>query len=301
MASTHKLGISPVTRPARPSPEPPGAAAEGANAFKRFCTPSLSSRRTPDHAELVERARYHLRGAAWRRLETSVGELQTYAFMPDSKPIASVLLVHGWTAEAAFLGAFADFLRRRGFRAVLLDLPAHGQSEGTETSLVECGRAVLDVAEALGPFQFALGHSIGAMAAAMAGEGHAPLPRAYPFEAYVLIAMPNEFSRVTAEFGEELGLSPAAQLDFEARLEALAHREIDAFTGAGLIRATRRPTLLMHARDDADVAFDCAIEMAKACGNAKLVTFDGLGHRAILYAPPVVRAAAAFLRERVGR
>ncbi len=271
----------------------------GAQALRLFCTPALSSRRGPDHETLVDRARFHLRAARTATFATSSGDLATYTFEPDREPLADVLLVHGWSAEAAFLGAFAEFLRRRGFRAVLVDLPAHGRSTGRETNLVDCARSVLEVAEAAGPFSFALGHSIGAMAVLMAGEGKSPLPRAYPFESYVLVSMPDRFEDVTRDFGAELELSPAAQRDFEKRLEKLAERRIADFTGCTLLASTNKPTLLLHSRDDEDVPFACAQAMNAARPNADLLAFDGLGHRAILYAPPVVRAAAAFLAAKV--
>jgi pimeloyl-ACP methyl ester carboxylesterase len=270
------------------------AETDGARAFRVFCTPSLSSRRGPDHHTLVERARHHLRSAQAARTATSRGQIQTYVFEPAAPAIASVLVVHGWTGEAAFMGAFADFLRRRGFRAVLMDMPAHGLSEGTATTLMDCARAVLDVAETMGPFHFALGHSIGAMAVLTAGEGRRPLPRAYPFGAYALVASPDRFADVTAQFAKELSLSAAAQRSFERRLERLAQRTLADFTGARLVAATSRPTLVLHSRDDDDVPFAAATSLA-AAPNATLAAFDGLGHRAILYSPPAVRAAAAFL------
>lgn len=282
-------------------PDGPAAEAAGSHAFELFCTPARSSRRAEDHDKLVARARFHLRHAEPRAIGTSVGRIQTYRFEPDTEPLASVLLVHGWTGEAAFMGAFGDFLRRRGYRAVLMDMPAHGNSEGSETSLFDCARAVLEVAEALAPVRFALGHSVGAMAALTVGEGHFPLPRSYPFEAYVLISMPDGFVDVTRNFGAELGLGPAAQRIFEQRLENLAGRSIFDFTGAKLLTAVARPTLLLHARDDSEVPFACAETIAGAVTDkARLLPFDNLGHRAILYAPPAVRAACAFLNEQLG-
>ncbi len=267
----------------------------GRRAFDLFCTPSQSSRRAPDHDTLVQRARHHLRSATRARIATTKGHLQIYRFVPDTIPLARVLLVHGWTGEAAFMAAFGDYLRRRGFEAVLMDLPAHGESEGDWASLFDCAQAVLEVAEAFAPVRFALGHSIGAMALLTAGEGHAPLPRAYPFEAYVLVAMPDLFADVTKTFGDELGLAPPALRNFEQRLEALAHRSIDAFTGSELLSATGRPTLLIHSRDDDEVPFTCAEAMTRRRPDVVLEAVDGLGHRAILYAPPAIRAAASFL------
>jgi pimeloyl-ACP methyl ester carboxylesterase len=114
------------------------------------------------------------------------------------------------------------------------------------------------------------------------------------FEAYVLVAMPDRFGDVTRRFGDEQALSPAALRLFERRLERLAERRIADFTGSNLLTATGRPTLLLHARDDQEVPFADA-ERLSAIPGAELRGFDGLGHRMILYAPPAIRAAAAFL------
>ena len=267
----------------------------GAHAFEVFCTPALSSLRTPDHDLLTQRARYHLRSAERRRIRTSAYEIQTYTYWPSREPVASVLLVHGWSGEAAFMGAFAERLRRAGYRAVIMDMPAHGHSEGQEATLFECAQAIVDVSESLGGVDFALGHSIGGMALLTAGEGRFPLRNAYPFQAYVLVAMPDAISDVTRKFGARFGLTPAAQRVFERRLEVLARRRISDFSGTTLLAATGRPTLLIHARDDAEVPFTCASNMAQAAPKVRLQAVDGGGHRAILYAPPAIRAAVTFL------
>jgi pimeloyl-ACP methyl ester carboxylesterase len=266
----------------------------GARAFRRFCTPALSSCRSVDHDRLVERARFHLRSASAHRLATSVGTLQTYVFEPKGGCDTSVLLVHGWTGEAAFMSAFAEYLCRRGLRSVLLDLPAHGQSAGRQTTLMDCAHAVHEVAAAMSPIRFAIAHSIGGLAVLVAGEGRRPMPSPRLFEAYVLVAMPDRFGDVTRRFGDEQALSSAALRAFERRLEGLAERRIADFTGSNLLAATRRPTLLLHARDDQEVPFADA-ERLSAMTSVELQGFDGLGHRMILYAPPVIRAAAAFL------
>ena len=267
----------------------------GAHAFRRFCTPHLSSHRSADHDRLVESARHHLRSAHVQRLATSVGHIQTYVFEPAVRSPASVLLVHGWTGEAAFMGVFADYMRRRGLRAVLLDLPAHGQSERRRTTLMDCAHAVREVAAAMGPIRFVIGHSVGGLAALVAGEGRSPMPGPYVFEAYVLVAVPDRFADVTRRYGEERGLTPIGLRAFERRLERVAARKIADFTGSNLLTATGRPTLLLHARNDQEVPFADAERLAASVPLAELHPFDDLGHRAILYAPPAVRAAAAFL------
>jgi pimeloyl-ACP methyl ester carboxylesterase len=282
-----------------PLPEAQTPQLWGDFAFRRFCTPRLSRHRSSDHELLVERARFHLRHASPARLETSKGRLQTYVFEPDGPAVASVLFVHGWTGEAAFMTALAEPFRRRGFRAVLFDLPAHGRSEGEHTSLMACAHAVREVAEALGPIEFVVGHSLGALAALLAGGGRPPMPRRYSFAGYVLVSAPNRFSEVTEAFSRELGLSPAAQRVYERQLEHLAQRSIAEFTGVRLLAETGQGALLLHARDDADVPFRNAEEFAAASPHVELQLFDGLGHRKILYAPPVVRAATSYVMRRL--
>jgi pimeloyl-ACP methyl ester carboxylesterase len=268
----------------------------GEFAFQRFCTPATSRYRSADHEVLVERARFHLRNASAVRVAARGCDLQAYVFEPEGAwNGASVLLVHGWTSEASFMTAFAEHFRKRGFRVVLFDFPAHGRSLPERASLIDCAHAVRHVAETLGPIEFVLAHSLGGMAALLAGGGGPPMPRACPFLGFVLVAMPNHFSVVTRTFGQDEGLSPEAQQAYEQRLEAIAQRRIADFTGINLLREAGRPALILHSRDDADVAFADAQEIAAACAGAELMAFDDMGHRKILYAPPAVRAATAYV------
>ena len=285
-------------RSAMPTPQTRGRGmptVAGARAFRRFCTPSLSSHRALDHDLLVERSRFHLRSAQRVLVPTVAGPVQTFTLAPVEPQIgASVLLVHGWTGEASFMSAPADFFRRRGFRSVLVDLPAHGDCQRSRASLFDCARAVADVAAVLGPFDIAFGHSVGALAALVAAGGLAPMHRKAEFAGLVLVAPPDRFQDVTRRFGTEGGLDARGQRSFERRLERLARRPIAAFTGGRLLTEADRPALIIHARDDAEVPFEDGARIAAACGRAELMAVDGLGHRAMLYAPPVARAAHGF-------
>jgi len=282
------------TRPARYGHLPPDLA--GDLAYKRFCQPDVSTRRTPDHAVLVERARFHLRNAQAFRIPTTEREVQAYLFEPDGGASrGSVLVAHGWTSEASFMAVFAEQLKRAGFRVVVFDQPGHGKSAQRSASLIDCARALQQVAEALGPFRFAVAHSMGSLATLLVGEGGPPMQHAYPFERYVLVSSPNEFVAITQEFADELELSEAATRSFERHVERVARRPISTFTGAKLLAATGRPALLLHSRDDGEVPYRNAEEIAAACPASRLMAVDGLGHRNILFAPPVIRAAISYL------
>ncbi len=272
---------------------PPAVA--GDLAYKQFLRPRLSSRRSSDHTLLAERARFHLRNADWIRVPTTRGEVQCYVFQPDGDARGAVLIAHGWTSEASFMAVFAEQLRRAGFRVITFDQPGHGKSEQERASLVDCAKALQEVVDALGPVRFAVTHSMGGLATLLAGEGGKPLGPPVLFERYVLVSSPNRFSAITQEFADELALDEAAQRVYERHLERIAHRSVAAFTAANLLAVTDRPALLIHSRDDTEVAFDNAEEIVAACPKAELLAVDGLGHRNILFAPPVIRGAISYL------
>ncbi|MBU1209852.1 MAG: alpha/beta hydrolase [Alphaproteobacteria bacterium] len=269
-------------------------------AFRRFCVPRFSEYRTRDHPVLVARARYHLRDAKVTRLMTSVGEVATYELLPDLGTegglLGSILVVHGWTSEASFMSALAEPLRRSGFRVVLADCPAHGRSRGERTNLVACAQAMVQVADDFGPFNGIVAHSMGALAALMAGAGQRPLSHAVVFDKYCLIAAPNKFSEVTKRFADRLGVSVRARRQFERQLERISHMPMRAFSGERFLRIVQRPALVIHSTDDHEVPFHNAVEMTEFSKEATLLALEGLGHRRVLYAPPVVRAVVGFFR-----
>lgn len=264
-------------------------------AFRNFCEPHRSERREAGHAFLVRRARRFLKDARQLTVPSPHGDIPVYIFEPETKtPRATILVAHGWTAEASFMTLFGERLRHMGARAILLDAPAHGKCKRTRASLVDYTESVLRVAEAFKP-DFALAHSMGCFAALHAGGGGPPFRHKYDFKRYVLIGPPNEFSQITREFADARNMTPTARATFERHLERVAHRSLAAFTASHLLRAANRPALLLHARDDFEVPISTSEAIAKACPPTKLIAFDGMGHRKILSSPQVVRAAVGFL------
>ncbi len=268
---------------------PPAMA--GDVAFRIFCTPELSQHRTADHDILTARARFHLRNARWHVLDTPAGEVQTYVYEPDGEARGTVLLVHGWTSEAAFMTAFAEPLRRSGMRVVAFDFPAHGLSPGRRTNLADCARAMLAVCDHYGPIDGVVAHSFGGFVALLVAEGGPPIDHAHHIGRFVLISCPNKLTEVTRNFGKALNLSPAAQRIYERHLERVGHRPVETFSAAELLRNVDQPVLIIHGRDDDEVTFRNAEDIAAAHPGARLMPFAGLGHRNVLFAPPVFRAA----------
>jgi pimeloyl-ACP methyl ester carboxylesterase len=116
------------------------------------------------------------------------------------------------------------------------------------------------------------------------------MPHAHPIERFVLISCPNRLADVTRNFAGQLGLSETARRAYEHHLERVGHRSVASFTAVELLGAVGVPALVIHGREDAEVPFRNAEEIAHACPRARLLPFEGIGHRTILYAPPVFRA-----------
>jgi hypothetical protein len=268
----------------------------GDMAFRIFCAPELSQYRSANHQQLAARARFHLRNARWERIPTPIADIQTYAFEPDrDEPIGTVLAVHGWTGEASFMTAIAEPIRRAGFRVVLLDLPAHGLSGGSSTNMIDCARATGLIGTHFGPLDGIVAHSFGGVISLVAAEGQPPMPFRLEVPRIVLIASPDRLSRITKDFARYWDLSAGGQRAFERRLERVGGRPLNCFMIAKLLRASGSQALVIHDRDDVDIAFECAEEITANVASAELREFSGFGHRNVLFAPPVMRTIVSYL------
>jgi pimeloyl-ACP methyl ester carboxylesterase len=268
----------------------------GDEAFRRFCRPDLSSHISPQQDKLVARARVQLDRATRFAVLAPTGRIQAYEFAPAGQPTGRTIgLVHGWTSEAAFMAAFVEPLRQRGHRLIGFDFPAHGRSAGRSATLIDCSRAMLAVAEAAGPFDAVIAHSVGCLVALLVGEGGPPMPRPHPIARFALIGSPNRLQNVTRDFAAGLGLGPKARRAYERHLERVGRRSVADFSAVELLRKQGAEVVLVHSRDDEHVSFSNALEIADALPGARLHAFDDLGHSKVLYAPPVVRIVRAFL------
>ena len=260
-------------------------------AFRLFCYPA--KQRPGDYNRLAKRARFHLRQAG----HGHIGGVRTYVVAPSGAAKGTILLVHGWAAEASFMAAFAEPLRRAGYRVVLLDLPAHGRSEGKFTNLAACARATHRVARSFEPLRGIVGHSLGGLISLWIAEGGPPLPAPVPVKKIALLACPNRFLDVTREFGAGLDLCEKAQLGFEWRVSRVGRRSVDRFSAANLLEPISSEVLVVHSVDDERVGYMNAKAIVASGRSARLITCEGLGHARVLYDPNVIRSVTSFIAQ----
>jgi len=200
-----------------------------------------------------------------------------------------VLLVHGWEGRGTQLGRFVAPLVEAGFRVIAPDLPAHGDSSGTRTDLIECTEALRRIARELGPLAGVVAHSFGGPVTTLAVE------RGLETSSVVIVSGPSSVRDVVARFAAMTGLSEAAMRAFRegmTRQTGVQMKDVEIIERVGSLRV---PALIIHDRDDREVPFHDGERLAARWPGATLVETRGLGHRRILKDEEVIRRTVTFL------
>ncbi|PYQ61025.1 MAG: alpha/beta hydrolase [Acidobacteria bacterium] len=253
----------------------PGTAARVAR--KLFFTPLRARVRDEERAVLARGERFEMAAHGGRVVGRAWGEGPT------------VLLVHGWGGHAGQMTPLVDSVVAAGHRAVALDLPGHGESEGRVSSLVHFAAALARAASLFGPVHGIAAHSFGAAGSAYAMASGVVAKRA------VFFAPPIGFESFWLRFRIGVGVSQEVMnrllLDAEAWLDV----RFDGIAPGDVAPRMTAPLLVLHDRDDREVPFEEGAELARRWPGAQLRPVEGLGHLRILRDERCVAAAVGFL------
>ncbi|RQO55408.1 lysophospholipase [Paucibacter sp. KBW04] len=221
-----------------------------------------------------------LRLCAWRHRAHEAGS--------SSRP--QVLLVHGWAGSAQQMQPLAEQLWAQGFAPLLLDMPAHGHSQGWQTHMPQFVQALHAAAQRFGPMHGIVAHSLGAVAVSHA------VARGLPATRLVLLACSAPPRQVLGWFAQCFGLAGKSMAQMQQRLERLGGTALETFEPAWLGPRLPQATLLVHDEQDRAAPFANAQALAAALPDARLLTVQGLGHRRILSDAGVAQAVAEHLK-----
>ncbi|CAH1664838.1 Alpha/beta fold hydrolase [Hyphomicrobiales bacterium] len=270
--------------------------ATGRLAFRLFCTPPRPPKRNGNGQSVEQPPAARLRQASRRAIPFPCGSVQAYVFEPETAgPARTILLVHGWTGEAASMTGFVEPLLANGFRVVAFDLPGHGSSTGRELNIPLGVASLAAVARVFGPLHAIVTHSFGGAIALAALAGSVRGQPPVCTERLVLIAAPSSITEITRQFGATIGLGRRGQAALERRIHAVAGNPVEVFEGRLQLEAIGLPTLVIHDRQDRELGFRHAKALAEAGPFVRLEVTDGLGHRRILKARPVAESVARFV------
>ena len=204
----------------------------------------------------------------------------------------TVLLVHGWAGRGLQMGAFVKPLVDAGYRVVAYDAPSHGKSPGRQANLFKLAEGLAVVAEAVGPLQGVIAHSLGTTAVLLATfRGQLDPGR------FVAIAPMADTRSMSRHYAATTGFSSAVVDEMRARFERRYDFRWDEIEPTRLAERLMAETLVIHDRDDRELSAEEGEALARAMRYGTSRITRGLGHRRILRDREVVEAAVDFVNE----
>lgn len=98
-----------------------------------------------------------------RRIEvTGVPRVAAVYVWGDAEP--TVLALHGWGADSATMSAVMNVALHNGESAICFDAPGHGISPGSQATITEYVRAVVEVLQRFPSVRTVVAHSLAAIA-----------------------------------------------------------------------------------------------------------------------------------------
>jgi len=205
----------------------------------------------------------------------------------------AVLLMHGWGGARAQMTGFVDVLLFAGYRAVAYDQPAHGESDGTSTNLLEIAPTMDLIAKHEGPFEAIIAHSFGTLITsyALVNRNFPPPSKLVYFGAFnrLMDALPR--FQVLAGLPDEItnGLRDMIYENFGKNV-------LDAIVNETMTPQIHIPALMFHDVADNVTPISDSHDIAKAWTQAQLIETNGLGHRGALQSKEIHEQVVRFLK-----
>ncbi|MDM9618896.1 alpha/beta hydrolase [Rhizobium sp. S96] len=271
----------------------------GNAAFRLFC-------RTPSKRPKGEKARAaHADGqkalAGTERFDLRLPDgAHAYAYRFNGGAVGMrkrYLMVHGWGSSIDYMAGLVTALAATGAEVIAVDLPGHGRATGRSLHMGQAVNAIRAAEIRFGSFDAVVGHSFGGAASMVGAAGLLPdVPAVLP-DRLVLIGSPSEMQWLFKGFGKMIGLGRASQSVLERKVHDVTGRRLEDFDAGKAVGEIRRPVLVVHAEDDKEVSASHARRYAAFGQTVRLHWANGLGHRRIVNAAPVIDTILDFLRE----
>ena len=199
------------------------------------------------------------------------------------------LVVHGWSGRATQMYKIIEMLLEQGYQVVSFDAPAHGKSSGNKTMMPEFIKSIEKTNENFGPFEVAIGHSMGGIAL-LNVQGNQAL-----FKKLIIIGAPDSIFNIFHNFVKMLELKPVVAEKLIAVFEKITGKSIFDYHGSAQTKKIQEPVLIIHDEDDKEVPVSDAINNYNQLKNGQLLKTKGNGHTRILRNKEVIEQIGKFL------
>ncbi len=250
-------------------------------AYQIFFSPSKYEVKSSDR-EIIESGNNY-------RVQYEAGEIAVTTW-GEAGP--AVLLMHGWGGARAQMTGFVEPLLSAGYRVVAYDQPAHGESSGKITNILEIAPTMDLIAEREGKFEAVIAHSFGTLITsyALAKRNFPPPSRLVYLGAF------NRLLDSLPRFQILSGL-PVEIIDgLREMIYEKFGRALDEIVNETMTAAIDIPALMFHDAADNVTPVEDSRAIARAWKSARLVETSGLGHRGALQSKDVHNQVIEFLK-----
>lgn len=200
-----------------------------------------------------------------------------------------VLLVHGWSGRGTQLFKIADTILQKGFSTISFDAPAHGKSRSKTTLLPEFVASILEIEKQFGPFEFAIGHSLGGMSVLNAIKEGLSIKKA------VIIGSGDIIQDILDDFVLKLELKPETASMMKAHFEKKFGVEMEKYSASFAAKSVEIPVLIIHDEHDDEIAVKAAHNIHRNLIKGEIIITEKLGHRKILGDKKVIETMLNFI------
>jgi len=201
-----------------------------------------------------------------------------------------VLFAHGWSGRGTQCAFFIEPLLQAGFQVISFDGPAHGETPGKQTSILQFADVILEIEKQYGPFDAAFTHSFGGMLLAYAMTLNMDIKRV------VCICPPDTFDTIFKGFQLTLDLPDVVMQAVNSKFYAThGFRLREAISTITTVKTLSNQALIIHDENDTEVPLNCGKHVADAWPNARFIKTSGLGHRRIMRDRDVIKKTVDFL------
>ena len=225
------------------------------------------------------------------RVPYDAGEIAVTTWGKYDRP--AVLLMHGWGGARAQMTGFVNPLLSAGYRVVAYDQPAHGESDGKMTNILEISPSMDLIREKEGEFDAIIAHSFGTLITsyALVKRNFPPPARLVYLGAFnrLLDSLPR--FQVLAKLPDEI-IEGLRNLIYEN----FGQEVLDAIVNEKMVSQIDIPALMFHDLADNVTPVEDSRAIAHAWKSARLVETSELGHRGALQSKEIHEQVVQFLK-----
>lgn len=208
-----------------------------------------------------------------------------YEYGKSSK---KVLLVHGWSGRGTQLVKIADELVKAGYSTVSFDAPGHGKSPGNNSIMVDFIASIHEINKQYGPFEAAIGHSLGGMSVLNA------VKQGLKVKNVCIIGSGDVVQDIIDDFISKLKLDAKYAVLLREHFEKKHGGKMSDYSAFKAAEQINIPVLVIHDNQDYEVPVTAGQNIYNHLSNGELMLTDGLGHRKILGDDKVVEKVINF-------